>query len=136
MRALVVEDEAQIAAEICAHLTQAGYVVETCADGEEAWSRAGTEDFDGIILDLGLPRLDGLSVVRQLRAAGVTTPILVLTARGTWTERVAGIDAGAVFKFTPFCPSHLNAQDDFVACYNGSQLNFWFGEICFVSPLV
>ncbi|MFY9676564.1 MAG: response regulator transcription factor, partial [Terriglobales bacterium] len=67
----------------------------TCADGEEAWSRAGTEDFDGIILDLGLPRLDGLSVVRQLRAAGVTTPILVLTARGTWTERVAGIDAGA-----------------------------------------
>ena len=111
MRALVVEDEAQIAAEICAHLTQAGYVVETCADGEEAWSRAGTEDFDGIILDLGLPRLDGLSVVRQLRAAGVTTPILVLTARGTWTERVAGIDAGADdYLPKPFQPEELVAR--------------------------
>jgi len=111
MRALVVEDEAQIAAEICSHLTQAGYVVETCADGEEAWSRAGTEDFDGIILDLGLPRLDGLSVVRQLRAAGVTTPILVLTARGTWTERVAGIDAGADdYLPKPFQPEELVAR--------------------------
>jgi len=107
MRALVVEDEAQIAAEICAHLTQAGYIVETCADGEEAWSRAGTEDFDGIILDLGLPRLDGLSVVRQLRAAGVTTPILVLTARGTWTERVAGIDAGA----DDYCPNRSSRKN-------------------------
>ena len=76
IRALVVEDEAQIAAEI-APSAPAGFIVETCVDGEEAWSRARTEDFDGIILDLGLPRLDGLSVVRQLRAAGVTTPILV-----------------------------------------------------------
>ncbi len=95
MRALVVEDETKIAAEIAATLSQAGYVVETVGDGEEAWLRGETEDFDGIILDLGLPKLDGLSVVRNLRAAAVTTPILILTARGAWTERVAGIDAGA-----------------------------------------
>ncbi|HYA73070.1 MAG TPA: response regulator, partial [Roseiarcus sp.] len=75
MRALVVEDEAKIAAEIAATLSQAGYVVETSGDGEDAWLRGETENFDGIILDLGLPRLDGLSVVRNLRAAGVATPI-------------------------------------------------------------
>jgi DNA-binding response OmpR family regulator len=122
MRALVVEDEVQIAAEICAHLTQAGYVVETVADGEEAWSHAGTEDFDGIVLDLGLPRLDGLSVVRQLRAAGVTTPILVLTARGTWTERVAGIDAGADdYLPKPFDPEELNARIRAVLRRTGKQ---------------
>ena len=72
MRALVVEDEAKIAAEIAATLSQAGYVVESASDGEKAWLLGETEDYDGIILDLGLPRFDGLSVVRNLRAAGVT----------------------------------------------------------------
>jgi len=111
MRALVVEDEAKIAAEIAAALSQAGYVVEISGDGEEAWLRGETEEFDGIILDLGLPRLDGLSVVRNLRAAGVATPILILTARGTWTERVAGIDAGADdYLPKPFQPEELLAR--------------------------
>ena len=111
MRALVVEDEAKIAAEIAATLSQAGYVVEISGDGEEAWLRGETEEFDGIILDLGLPRLDGLSVVRNLRAAGVATPILILTARGTWTERVAGIDAGADdYLPKPFQPEELLAR--------------------------
>ena len=111
MRALVVEDETKIAAEIGAYLSRAGYVVETVADGEEAWSRGGTEDFDGIILDLGLPRLDGLSVVRNLRAAGIATPILILTARGSWMERVAGIDAGADdYLPKPFQPEELVAR--------------------------
>ena len=110
MRALVVEDEAQIAAEISAHLTQAGYVVETCADGEEAWSRAGSEDFDGIILDLGLPRLDGLSVVRQLRAAGVTTPILVLTTESEPEKKNLAREAGATgWMVKPFDPDRLIA---------------------------
>ena len=95
MRVLVVEDEAKIATGIAAALTQAGYVVETVGDGEEAWFRGETEVYDGIVLDLGLPRLDGISVVKNLRAAGVATPILILTARGSWMERVAGIDAGA-----------------------------------------
>jgi DNA-binding response OmpR family regulator len=64
-------------------------------DGEEGWLRAETEDYEAIVLDLGLPQLDGISVVKKLRAAGVATPILILTARGSWMERVDGIDAGA-----------------------------------------
>ena len=95
MRVLIVEDEAKIAASLGEGLTRAGYVAEVARDGEDAWFRGETEDFDAIVLDLGLPKLDGLSVVRKLRAAKVTTPILILTARGSWSERVEGIDAGA-----------------------------------------
>ena len=95
MRILVVEDEPQIASDISGALAIAGYVPETVSDGEEAWFRGETDAFDGIVLDLGLPKLDGLSVVKRLRAAGVSTPILILTARGAWMERVEGIDAGA-----------------------------------------
>jgi two-component system, OmpR family, response regulator len=95
MRLLVVEDEPSIAEDIAAALTRAGYVVDSTNDGEDAWFRGENEDYDGIVLDLGLPRLDGLSVLKRLRGAGVQTPILILTARGAWMERVAGIDAGA-----------------------------------------
>jgi len=95
MRLLVVEDEPSIAEDIAAALTRAGYVVDSTNDGADAWFRGETEDYDGIVLDLGLPRLDGLSVLKRLRSAGVQTPILILTARGAWMERVAGIDAGA-----------------------------------------
>lgn len=95
MRVLIVEDEARIATAVSEGLTRAGYVAELARDGEDAWFRGETEDFDAIVLDLGLPKLDGLSVVRKLRAAKVATPILILTARGSWSERVEGIDAGA-----------------------------------------
>ena len=95
MRVLVVEDEVKIAEDICAGLTRAGYVTDCALDGETAWFKGETEDYDAIVLDLGLPKLDGLSVVKKLRAAKVTTPILILTARGAWSERVEGIDAGA-----------------------------------------
>ena len=95
MRVLVVEDEPRIAEGLVTGLTRAGYVVETARDGEEAWFKGETEDYDAIVLDLGLPKLDGLSVLRKLRAANIATPILVLTARGSWSERVEGIDAGA-----------------------------------------
>ena len=95
MRVLVVEDEKSIAAEIAATLVSAGYVADVVRDGEEAWFRAETEDYDAIVLDLGLPRLDGMSVLKKLRTAGILTPILILTARGSWMERVEGIDAGA-----------------------------------------
>jgi DNA-binding response OmpR family regulator len=95
MRILVIEDEESIAAEIAAMLTDARYVVDVAQDGEDGWFRAETEDYQGIVLDLSLPRLDGISVVKKLRAAGIVTPILILTARGTWMERVEGIDAGA-----------------------------------------
>lgn len=95
MRALVVEDDPRIAADLEAALSQAGFRVTAVADGEEAWFLGDTEDFDLVILDLGLPGLDGLSVLKRWRAAGRTLPILVLTARGAWTERVEGIEAGA-----------------------------------------
>jgi DNA-binding response OmpR family regulator len=107
MRLLIVEDEQAIAADIAAALARAGYVTDCVHDGEEAWFRGETEDYDGIVLDLGLPRLDGLTVLRRLRAAGVRVPVLVLTARGAWMERVAGIDAGA----DDYLPKPFHAEE-------------------------
>jgi DNA-binding response OmpR family regulator len=95
MRALAVEDDPRIRADLAAALAAAGFRVETCADGEEAWFLGDTEDYDLIVLDLGLPKMDGLAVLKRWRARGRDTPVLVLTARGAWTERVEGIDAGA-----------------------------------------
>ena len=95
MRVLLVEDELAIARDVAAALGGTGYIVDIVPDGVEGWFRASTEDYDAVILDLGLPKLDGLSVVRRLREEGSTVPILVLTARGSWLQRVEGIDAGA-----------------------------------------
>jgi len=95
MRVLVVEDDRRIAADVARALEAAGYVVETVRDGEEAWFRGDTEDYGAIILDLGLPKMDGLSVLKRWRANGRRTPVLILTARGSWAERVDGIDAGS-----------------------------------------
>jgi len=95
MRALAVEDDPRIAADVAAALRGAGFRVETCADGEEAWFLGDTEDYDLVVLDLGLPGMDGLSVLKRWRAGGREMPVLVLTARGTWQERVEGIEAGA-----------------------------------------
>jgi DNA-binding response OmpR family regulator len=95
MRVLAVEDDHRIAADVAAALESAGFHAETCANGEEAWFRGDTEDYDLIVLDLGLPGMDGLSVLKRWRAAGREVPVLVLTARGAWHERVEGIEAGA-----------------------------------------
>lgn len=95
MRVLVVEDEPLIAERLRRALDDAGWVVELAGDGEEAEFLGATEPYDAIVLDLGLPRLDGLSVLKRWRAKGVATPVLVLTARGSWHEKVEGIDAGA-----------------------------------------
>jgi DNA-binding response OmpR family regulator len=95
MRVLVVEDDRRIAAEVERALKASGYVVETARDGEDAWFRGDTEDYGAIILDLGLPGMDGLAVLRRWRANGRQMPVLILTARGSWSERVDGIDAGA-----------------------------------------
>ena len=95
MRALVVEDDRRIAADLDRALVAAGFRVDLVDDGETAWFRGGTENYDLIVLDLGLPRLDGLTVLKRWRAEGCESPVLVLTARGAWTERVEGIDAGA-----------------------------------------
>lgn len=95
MRVLVVEDEPRIAADIAAVLRASGLVVDVVADGESAWFSGDTEDYDAAILDLGLPKLDGLTVLKRWRANGRRFPVLILTARGVWTERVEGINAGA-----------------------------------------
>lgn len=95
MRILVVDDEPLIAQGLAEALLTAGFVPEIVGDGEEAWFRASTENYAAIVLDLGLPKLDGISVMKRLRTEGIQTPILVLSARGSWAERVDGIDAGA-----------------------------------------
>ncbi len=95
MRVLVVEDHAALAAQIRAALEGAHFAVDHAPDGEEALFLGETEPYDAVVLDLGLPRLDGLSVLRRWRAAGRAVPVLVLTARGAWSEKVAGLDAGA-----------------------------------------
>lgn len=95
MRVLVVEDDPRIARDVTQALAAAGFVTEHSASGLDAWVRGGTEDFDLIVLDLGLPQLDGLSVLRRWRAEGCEAPVMILSARGTWSERVDGIDAGA-----------------------------------------
>lgn len=95
MKILVVEDEREIATDIVAGLEDAGYTTHLCGNGEDAWFLGATEKFDAILLDLGLPLLDGLTVLRRWRAEGITIPAIVLTARGSWTERVEGLNAGA-----------------------------------------
>jgi len=95
MKILLVEDDRLIARDVSESLEQAGYVVEHVSDGKTAWFLGDTEEYTAIILDLGLPELDGLSVLRRWRANDRNQPILVLTARGDWSERVEGIDAGA-----------------------------------------
>jgi DNA-binding response OmpR family regulator len=95
MRILLVEDDERIARDVARALAAAGYVVETVANGEEAWFLGDTEDFAAVVLDLGLPGLDGLAVLERWRRQGRRTPVLALSARSSWSERVEGIDAGA-----------------------------------------
>ncbi len=95
MHALVVEDDQIIAEQIKQSLTRHGYAVDLCHDGNDAWYLGDTESYDVVILDLGLPSMDGLSVLSKWREGGNTMPVLILTARDTWREKVTGLRAGA-----------------------------------------
>jgi two-component system OmpR family response regulator len=95
MRILVVEDEASLARQLTSSIAEAGYAVDHAADGERADFLAQTEQYDAMVLDLGLPKIDGLTLLRKWRDSGLATPVLVLTARGSWHEKVQGIDGGA-----------------------------------------
>lgn len=95
MRVLVVEDDLDVARQVSDTLRQAKYVVDVAHDGEEGQYLGDTEPYDVVILDLGLPKLDGLSVLQQWRQAGRGMPVMILTARDTWREKVAGLRAGA-----------------------------------------
>ncbi|MFI4995039.1 MAG: response regulator transcription factor [Hyphomicrobiales bacterium] len=95
MRILLVEDEKRIAAGLMRGLAQAGYVVDVAHDGEDGWFRGDSEPYDAIILDLGLPTIDGVTILKRWREAGRTLPVIILTARDGWRSKVDGIDAGA-----------------------------------------
>jgi two-component system OmpR family response regulator len=95
LRALVIEDEAAVAQDLAQALTGAGFIVDIASEGEDAWYKGSVEDYDVAVLDLGLPRIDGLSVLKRWRDAQRIFPVLILSARNDWTEKVAGIEAGA-----------------------------------------
>ena len=105
MRILVAEDDQRIAAALAKALSAAGFAVDTVGDGEDAWFKGDSEAFDLVVLDLGLPKMDGLTPLKRWRKAGRSVPVLVLTARGNWDERVDGIEAGADdYVVKPFAP--------------------------------
>jgi len=111
MRVLIVEDESLLAERLAATLGERGYVVDVAADGERGDFLVNTEAYDAVILDLGLPRIDGLTLLERWRAAGIGVPVLVLTARGSWSEKVRGIDSGADDYLTkPFQMEELLAR--------------------------
>jgi two-component system, OmpR family, response regulator len=95
MRALVVEDDPDIGADVERGLSEAGLIVDRITNGADAWFAGDTEDYAIVVLDLGLPKLDGLTMLRRWRKAGQTFPVLILSARSDWTEKVEGIEAGA-----------------------------------------
>ncbi|HEY7337937.1 MAG TPA: response regulator transcription factor [Bryobacteraceae bacterium] len=95
MRVLVVEDEILLSRQLASAFTDSGYAVDCAADGERADFLAHTEQYDAVVLDLGLPKMDGLTLLRRWRDAGILAPVLILTARGSWHEKVQGIDGGA-----------------------------------------
>ncbi|WP_323000822.1 response regulator transcription factor [Denitromonas sp.] len=111
MRILVVEDEPTLAGQLADALTDAGYAVDRADNGLDAHFLGDTEPFDAVVLDLGLPQMDGLTVLGKWRSAGRTMPVLILTARDDWHQKVAGIDAGADDYLTkPFHMAELLAR--------------------------
>src|SRR6478735_12549376 len=95
MRLLVVEDDRDLNRQVSAALEAAGYAVDRAFDGEEGWFRGDTEPYDAIVLDIGLPKRDGISILEAWRKSGRKMPVLILTARDRWSDKVQGIDAGA-----------------------------------------
>lgn len=95
MRILLAEDDPIIAGHVAAALSAEGHVVDTCSHGPDIWEKGEIGSYGAIVLDLGLPGMDGLSILKRWRQAGLETPVMVLTARGSWMERVDGFDAGA-----------------------------------------
>ncbi len=111
MRILLVEDEPRLATQLHAALTAAGYAVDAADNGRDALYQGEQENYDAVVLDLGLPLLDGLSVLRRWRSGGRSMPVLILTARDAWHEKVDGIDAGADDYLTkPFHMEELLAR--------------------------
>jgi two-component system, OmpR family, response regulator len=111
MRILIVEDEPMLQVQLAKGLGAAGYAVNTAGNGVDAHYLGDTEPYDAVVLDLGLPQMDGITVLRKWHTASRSTPVLILTARDGWHEKVAGIDAGADDYLTkPFHMEELLAR--------------------------
>lgn len=111
MRILVVEDEPTLATQLTEGICSAGYVVDVARNGIDGHFMGDSEPYDAVVLDIGLPQLDGITVLKKWRAAGRAMPVLILTARDTWHEKVVGIDAGADDYLTkPFHMEELLAR--------------------------
>src|SRR5258707_8704115 len=111
MRLLLVEDDKDLTRLLKKALADSGYVVDTASDGEEGHFLGDTEPYDAVILDLGLPKMDGVRVLEKLRRDGKTMPVLILTARDRWSDKVAGFDAGADdYLAKPFVTEELLAR--------------------------
>ena len=111
MRLLVVEDESLLREQLVTALTQAGYAVDGVADGQEGLFQLQEFDYDLAVIDLGLPKIDGISIVKKIREQGKALPILILTARGDWLDKVEGLEAGADDYLTkPFVQEELQAR--------------------------
>jgi len=111
MRILLAEDDKDLSRQLKLALADAGYVVDHAPDGEEAHYLGANEPYDAVILDLGLPKIDGVSILERWRREGMAVPVLILTARSAWSEKVAGFDAGADDYLTkPFHTEELLAR--------------------------
>jgi len=120
MRVLLAEDDARIARPLADALGAAGYSVDIESDGEVIWYRGDTEDFDAVVLDLGLPTIDGLSILKRWRKSCRIAPVIILTARDGWEDRVEGIEAGADdYVIKPFRIEELVARVRAVIRRNG-----------------
>lgn len=136
MRILIAEDEPALATQIKNVLMSEGLAVDVASDGAEALFLAETEPYDMMILDIGLPVKDGITVLKNMRASGVETPVLILTARNDWTDRVDGLDAGADDYVTkPFHMAELSARVRAMIRRNAGKANpvFEKNEVSFDS---
>jgi len=132
MRLLVVEDNAELSLQLRNALSESGFAVDVATDGEEGLHLGSTEPYDAVVLDLGLPRLDGLSVLRRWRAADRAMPVILLTARDSWSEKVEGLNAGADdYLAKPFIMAELIARlNALIRRANGvAKSELEFGEI-------
>lgn len=124
MRILLVEDDAELADQVRQTLSREGHAVDLAPDGDEAGFLGETEPYDLIVLDLGLPKLDGISVLKAWRNKGINIPVLILTARDGWADRVDGLDAGADdYLAKPFHVPELTARVRALLRRNASQKN-------------
>lgn len=132
MRLLIVEDSPELHQQLRTGLTEAGFAVDGAMDGEEGFYLGETEPYDAVVLDLGLPRVDGLTVLRRWRAAERAMPVLILTARDSWTEKVEGLNAGADdYLAKPFAMAELVARlNALIRRSNGvAKTELVFGEV-------